>query len=281
MSQAPHVVRGARWGRGSGRRRRSRTRCGRRSATPTATSRWPRPPRTSPSGTASGAKPVDCLRRARARQRARPRGTPARSPTRWCRSRSRTGRPSRPLAWAADEHMRPDTTPEGSPSCRPYFRKDGVVTAGNASGICDGAAALVVAERDLRPRAGPRAARPPGGWGVAGVDPAIMGIGPVPAVAPGAGATPGSRSTTWTWSRSTRPSPPSTWRSSRSSGSTASAPTSTAAPSRLGHPLGASGARITAAPAPRAPPPRRTLRPRQRLHRRRPGHRGGRRSLPA
>jgi acetyl-CoA acetyltransferase family protein len=83
--------------------------------------------------------------------------------------------------WAADEHMRPGTTVEGLAKLPPYFRKDGVVTAGNASGICDGAAALVVAgeafarERGLRPLG--RLA----GWGVAGVDPAVMGIGPVPA----------------------------------------------------------------------------------------------------
>src|SRR5919108_2886081 len=60
-------------------------------------------------------------------------------------------------AWAADEHMRPGTTLEGLAKLPPYFKKDGVVTAGNASGICDGAAALVLAsgrfavERGLRP----------------------------------------------------------------------------------------------------------------------------------
>jgi acetyl-CoA acyltransferase 2 len=85
------------------------------------------------------------------------------------------------VAWAADEHIRPDTTPEGLARLAPYFRKDGVVTAGNASGICDGAAALVVADEAF---AGERGLRPIGrlvGWGVAGVEPEIMGIGPVPA----------------------------------------------------------------------------------------------------
>jgi acetyl-CoA acyltransferase 2 len=84
-------------------------------------------------------------------------------------------------AWAADEHMRPDTTPEALARLAPYFRKDGVVTAGNASGICDGAAALVVADEAF---ARERGLRPIGrlvGWGVAGVEPEIMGIGPVPA----------------------------------------------------------------------------------------------------
>jgi acetyl-CoA acyltransferase 2 len=84
--------------------------------------------------------------------------------------------------WARDEHMRPDSTAEGLAKLPPYFRKDGVVTAGNASGICDGAAALVlagpavVAERGLKPIGRIVA------WGVAGVDPRIMGIGPAPAV---------------------------------------------------------------------------------------------------
>ncbi len=84
--------------------------------------------------------------------------------------------------WAGDEHMRPDTSAEGLARLPPYFRKDGVVTAGNASGICDGAAMLVLAgaeavqERGLAP-IGRLVA-----WAVTGVDPGIMGIGPVPAV---------------------------------------------------------------------------------------------------
>jgi acetyl-CoA acyltransferase 2 len=83
--------------------------------------------------------------------------------------------------WAADEHMRPGTTPEALAKLPPYFKKDGVVTAGNASGICDGAAALVLAsgrfasERGLRPLGRLLA------WASAGVDPSIMGIGPAPA----------------------------------------------------------------------------------------------------
>ena len=80
-----------------------------------------------------------------------------------------------------DEHMRPDSTAEGLAKLRPVFRENGLVTAGNASGIGDGAAALVIssaayaAERGLQPMA--RLVS----WGVAGVDPTIMGIGPVPA----------------------------------------------------------------------------------------------------
>lgn len=80
-----------------------------------------------------------------------------------------------------DEHMRPETTLEALGSLRPYFRQDGLVTAGNASGIGDGAAAVVVSsarwaeERGLKPLA--RLVS----WGVAGVDPRIMGLGPAPA----------------------------------------------------------------------------------------------------
>jgi acetyl-CoA acyltransferase 2 len=85
------------------------------------------------------------------------------------------------VAWAADEHIRPETTVESLAKLPPYFKKDGVVTAGNASGICDGAAALVMAGEHF---ARERGLRPLGrlvGWGVAGVDPSVMGIGPVPA----------------------------------------------------------------------------------------------------
>ena len=80
-----------------------------------------------------------------------------------------------------DEHMRPDTTAEKLAALKPAFRKGGVVTAGNASGIGDGAAALVIAGEKF---ARDRGLKPLGrlvSWGVAGVDPAVMGIGPVPA----------------------------------------------------------------------------------------------------
>jgi len=84
--------------------------------------------------------------------------------------------------WAADEHMRPDSSSDGLAKLPPVFRKDGLVTAGNASGVSDGAAALVLAGERW---AGDRGLRPLGrviSWAVVGVDPAIMGIGPAPAV---------------------------------------------------------------------------------------------------
>ncbi len=80
-----------------------------------------------------------------------------------------------------DEHMRPDTTAEALAKLKPYFRADGVVTAGNASGIGDGAAALVVASEAFAKKRGLKPIGRLVAWGTAGVDPRIMGIGPVPA----------------------------------------------------------------------------------------------------
>ena len=80
-----------------------------------------------------------------------------------------------------DEHMRPDTTLEALSGLRPYFRKDGFVTAGNASGIGDGAAAVVIASREWAESNGRKPLARLVSWGVAGVDPKIMGIGPAPA----------------------------------------------------------------------------------------------------
>jgi acetyl-CoA C-acetyltransferase len=81
-----------------------------------------------------------------------------------------------------DEHPRPDTTLEGLRALKSVFRSGGTVTAGNSSGIVDGAAALVlVGERVARELAPPSLGRI-GPFTSAGVEPAIMGIGPVPAV---------------------------------------------------------------------------------------------------
>ena len=83
---------------------------------------------------------------------------------------------------SVDEHPRPDATAEALARLRPAFADDGTVTAGNSSGINDGAAAVVLTtlataqRRELNPRAFLRA------WTSAGVDPTMFGIGPVPAV---------------------------------------------------------------------------------------------------
>jgi acetyl-CoA acyltransferase 2 len=84
--------------------------------------------------------------------------------------------------FAVDEHPRPQTTLEILAKLAPVFKKDGVVTAGNASGICDGAAALVLTTAEYASSKGLKPLAKVVQWGVAGVDPTIMGIGPAPAI---------------------------------------------------------------------------------------------------
>jgi acetyl-CoA acetyltransferase family protein len=80
-----------------------------------------------------------------------------------------------------DDHLRPDASLAGLAALRPAFGKDGFVTAGNASGIVDGAAALVVASREQARQRGLTPLASIVSWAFAGVPPEIMGIGPVPA----------------------------------------------------------------------------------------------------
>jgi acetyl-CoA acetyltransferase family protein len=87
-----------------------------------------------------------------------------------------------PVSFAVDEHPRPQSTLEVLAKLAPVFKKDGVVTAGNASGICDGAAALVLASEDYAKKKGLKPLARLVQWGVAGVEPKIMGIGPAPAI---------------------------------------------------------------------------------------------------
>ena len=180
MSQAPHVVRGARWGLRLG------------PPPPLEDSLWEavRDAHCSLSMAETaenlgqqyriGREVVDCfaaLSQARARDA-------------WARGdyadevvpmplKDRKTREPRP--WAADEHMRPETTPEGLAKLPPYFRRDGVVTAGNASGISDGAGALVLASGRYAEAHGLSPLGRLIAWAAAGVDPRTMGIGPVPA----------------------------------------------------------------------------------------------------
>lgn len=81
----------------------------------------------------------------------------------------------------ADDHMRPDATMEGLAKLKPAFSKDGFVTAGNASGIVDGAAMVVVSSAEKAKEKGKKPLGRIVSWGIAGCDPDIMGIGPVPA----------------------------------------------------------------------------------------------------
>ncbi|WP_375687571.1 acetyl-CoA C-acyltransferase family protein [Pseudooceanicola sp. LIPI14-2-Ac024] len=81
-----------------------------------------------------------------------------------------------------DEHLKPATTLEALAGLRPAFQKDGRVTAGNASGINDGAAAIVLATAEAAEKAGLKPRARVLGYAHAGVRPEVMGIGPVPAV---------------------------------------------------------------------------------------------------
>jgi acetyl-CoA acetyltransferase family protein len=83
---------------------------------------------------------------------------------------------------ARDEHPRPETTLEKMATLRAAFRKDGTVTAGNSSGLNDGAAAVVVASEEKARELGVEPLGAFVGSAVAGVDPRVMGIGPIPAV---------------------------------------------------------------------------------------------------
>ena len=81
-----------------------------------------------------------------------------------------------------DEFIRPETTVESLSSLRPAFKTDGVVTAGNSSGINDGAAALILTTREVANTLNLPILATLTGYAEAGVDPSIMGIGPVPAI---------------------------------------------------------------------------------------------------
>ena len=94
--------------------------------------------------------------------------------------RDRTGEPTGEM-FAEDDHRRPQTTIDNLRKLKPSFGKNGTVTAGNASGIVDGGAALIIMPLAEAER---RNLKPLGrivSWGIAGVDPKIMGSGPVPA----------------------------------------------------------------------------------------------------
>ncbi|HMQ29639.1 MAG TPA: acetyl-CoA C-acyltransferase [Chloroflexaceae bacterium] len=92
---------------------------------------------------------------------------------------ARKGQP--PALFEADEHPRPDTTLEALAKLRPAFKEGGTVTAGNSSGVNDGAAALLLATAPALQRHGLRPLARVVSMAVAGVEPAVMGLGPIPA----------------------------------------------------------------------------------------------------
>jgi acetyl-CoA acyltransferase 2 len=82
--------------------------------------------------------------------------------------------------FSQDDHRRPDTTAESLSALPPAFRKDGVVTAGNASGIVDGGAAVVMTTEKIAKERGVKVLGRIVSWATTGVEPRVMGIGPVP-----------------------------------------------------------------------------------------------------
>jgi acetyl-CoA acetyltransferase family protein len=94
--------------------------------------------------------------------------------------KDRRGNPTGEL-FDKDDHLRPESTMEGLRKLKPSFGKEGTVTAGNASGIVDGGAAVILMALNEAQRRGLKPLGRLVSWGIAGVDPSIMGSGPVPA----------------------------------------------------------------------------------------------------
>lgn len=148
------------------------------------------------------------------------------------------------VTFDTDEHPRPSTA-ESLAKLPPVFRKDGFVTAGNASGICDGAASLVMAEASWASKRGLQPIARLVGWGVSGCDPKIMGIGPVPA-AQRAFAQTGLSLSDMALVEVNEAFSPQYLAVEKALGLDRSITNVHGGAISLGHPLGASGARITA-----------------------------------
>jgi acetyl-CoA acetyltransferase family protein len=94
--------------------------------------------------------------------------------------KNRKGEPTGEM-FDKDDHLRPETTLEGLAKLKPAFGKNGTVTAGNASGIVDGGAAVVLMPLETAQKRGLKPLGRIVSWGIAGVEPKMMGRGPVPA----------------------------------------------------------------------------------------------------
>jgi acetyl-CoA acyltransferase 2 len=171
MSQAPHVIRGARWGIPLG-------------AGSMEDSLWSA--LTDSYCNLSMAETAEnlALRYAITREQADDFAFQSQMKTKAAQDSSRLSEEIIPIAGVLekDEHPRSDTTRAGLAALKPAFRRNGIITAGNASGIADGAAALVLS---TAAKAAARGINPLAriiSWGIAGCDPSVMGIGPVHAV---------------------------------------------------------------------------------------------------
>lgn len=150
-----------------------------------------------------------------------------------------------PVQFVVDEHARPLSTREALAKLAPVFKKDGVVTAGNASGICDGAAMLVVTSAAVAQEKGLQPLARLLGWASAGVDPALMGIGPAAAI-PKALAKAGLRQDDIDIFDVNEAFAPQWLAVQKELGLPLEKCNVNGGAIALGHPLGASGARITA-----------------------------------
>ncbi len=192
---------------------------------------------------------------------------------------NKRGEPSGEM-FTEDDHRRPETTLESLAKLKASFSKNGTVTAGNASGIVDGGAAVVVMSLEDAQK---RNLKPLGrivSWGIAGVEPSLMGSGPVPATRIAlkkAGLTLADidlielneafAAQCLAVMKELGLDPAKT---NVNGGAIA-----------LGHPLGATGTRLLITLAVRVASPQGALRSFDRVHRRRPGHRGDRGELAA
>ncbi|HWV37522.1 MAG TPA: acetyl-CoA C-acetyltransferase [Vulgatibacter sp.] len=148
------------------------------------------------------------------------------------------------VAFTKDEHPRPDTSLEGLAKLPKVFKKDGVIHAGAASGICDGAAMLVMVTRDYAERKGLKPIGKLVNWGVSGCDPTVMGIGPVPAIQ-NALARTGTTLEDYSLFEVNEAFAPQYLAVEKSLGLPRDRTNANGGAIALGHPLGASGARIT------------------------------------
>lgn len=149
------------------------------------------------------------------------------------------------VEFSVDEHPRPQSTVEGFAKLPKAFKKDGVIHAGAASGICDGAAMLVMATRSYAERKGLKIIGKLVNWGVAGCDPTVMGIGPVPAIQDALRRT-GSKLSDYSLFEVNEAFAPQYLAVEKALELPREKTNVDGGAIALGHPLGASGARITA-----------------------------------
>jgi acetyl-CoA acyltransferase 2 len=149
------------------------------------------------------------------------------------------------VQFTVDEHPRPQTTMEVLAKLAPVFKKDGVVTAGNASGICDGAAALLVCSKEAGVKYGWKPLARITQWAFTGCDPKIMGIGPAPAIRRAMDRS-GHKVTDFDLVEVNEAFAPQYLAVEKELGLDRERTNVDGGAIALGHPLGASGARITA-----------------------------------